>query len=116
MPPWLLPTLVTGVTLLTGALGFIWREIKASEARQEKALHDLQNALAAMEARQREELKASEARQREEMKASEARQREEMRAMEARQREDLKAMEARQREDMREFRNRLMESPVTSQA
>lgn len=96
MPTWLVPTLVTGgLTLLTGALGAIWREIKASEARQQKALQAVQNTLQAMEARQRED----------------------MRAMETRQQEDMRAMETRQREDIRELRSkvdRLMEGPVAA--
>ena len=49
MPSWLLPALLTGgLTVLLGALAVIWAEIKASEARQ-------QDALKAMEARQRED-------------------------------------------------------------
>ena len=52
------PTLVTGgLTLLTGALGAIWRAIKASEARQQKALQAGQHTLQAMEARQREDIR-----------------------------------------------------------
>ncbi|MYG64227.1 MAG: hypothetical protein F4158_06645 [Synechococcus sp. SB0675_bin_7] len=39
------------------ALGVIWREIRASEARQEEDLHDVQNALVSMEARQREDMR-----------------------------------------------------------
>ena len=58
MPAWLVPTLVTGgLTLLTGALGAIWREIKAGEARQQKALQAVQNTLQAMETRQREDIR-----------------------------------------------------------
>ena len=69
MPPWLVPTLVTGgITLLTGALGAIWREIKASEARQQKALQAVQSTLQAMEARQREDMRAMETRQREDIR------------------------------------------------
>ncbi|MCY4055667.1 MAG: hypothetical protein OXF67_07330, partial [Cyanobacteria bacterium MAG CAR4_bin_6] len=85
--------LTGGISLLTGALAVIWAEIKASEVRQ-------QEALKAMEARQREDMKASEVRQQEVLKAMEARQREEMREM----REYMKASEARQREEMREMR------------
>ena len=49
MPSWLLPALLTsGLTVLLGALAVIWAEIKAGEARQ-------QDALKAMEARQRED-------------------------------------------------------------
>jgi len=96
MPTWFVPTLMTGgLTLLTGALGAIWREIKASEARQQKALQAVQDALQAMEARQRED----------------------MRAMETRQREDMRAMETRQREGIRELRSkvdRIMEGPVAA--
>ena len=96
MPPWLVPTLVTGgITLLTGALGAIWREIKTSEARQQKALQAVQSTLQAMEARQRED----------------------MRAMETRQQEDMRAMETRQREDIRELRakvDQLMEGPAAA--
>ena len=87
MPAWLVPTLVTGgLTLLTGALGAIWREIKASEARQQKALQAVQNTLQAMEARQRED----------------------MRAMETRQREDIR--------ELRSKVDRLMEGPVAAKA
>ena len=51
MPPWLLPALLTGgLTVLLGALAVIWAEIKASEARQ-------QDALKAMEVRQREDMR-----------------------------------------------------------
>ena len=58
MPSWLVPTLVTGgITLLTGALGAIWREIKASEVRQQKALQAVQSTLQAMETRQREDMR-----------------------------------------------------------
>ena len=89
--------LTGGISLLTGALAVIWAEIKASEVRQ-------QEALKAMEARQREDMKASEVRQQEVLKAMEARQREDMKASEVRQQEVLKAMEARQREEMREMR------------
>ena len=93
MPSWLFPAALTGgISLLTGALAVIWAEIKASEVRQ-------QEALKAMEARQREDMKASEVRQQEVLKAMEARQREEMREM----REYMKAGEARQREEMREY-------------
>ena len=79
------PILVTGgLTLLTGALGAIWREIKASEARQQKALQAVQNTLQTMESRQREE----------------------MRAMETRQREDIR--------ELRSKVDRLMEGPVAA--
>ncbi len=51
MPSWLLPALLTGgLTVLLGALAVIWAEIKASEARQ-------QDALKAMEVRQREDMR-----------------------------------------------------------
>lgn len=87
MPTWLVPTLVTGgLTLLTGALGAIWREIKASEGRQQKALQAVQDALQAMESRQRED----------------------MRAMETRQREDIR--------ELRSKVDRLMEGPVAAKA
>ena len=51
MPSWLLPALLTGgLTVLLGALAVIWAEIKARAARQ-------QDALKAMEARQREDMR-----------------------------------------------------------
>ena len=44
MPSWLLPVLLTGgLTLLTGALGVIWLEIKASETRTGKRLDELRD-------------------------------------------------------------------------
>ena len=69
MPPWLVPTLVTGgIILLTGALGAIWREIKAGEARQQKALQAVQSTLQAMETRQQENMRAMETPQREDIR------------------------------------------------
>ena len=42
MTSWLLPVLLTsGITLLTAALGVIWVEIKASEARTGKRLDEI---------------------------------------------------------------------------
>ena len=42
MASWLLPVLLTsGITLLTAALGVIWVEIKASEARTGKRLDEI---------------------------------------------------------------------------
>ena len=63
MPSWLLPSLLTGgLTLVASALGVIWAEIKASEARQNKRIDelrgDLKDRLSKLEARQREDNKA----------------------------------------------------------
>ena len=42
MASWLLPVLLTsGITLLTAALGVIWVEIKAGEARTGKRLDEI---------------------------------------------------------------------------
>ena len=55
MPSWLLPALLTGgITLLTSALGVIWLEIKASEARTSKRFDELREDMR----EQRSDLKA----------------------------------------------------------
>lgn len=55
MPSWLLPALLTGgLTLLTSALGMVWLEIKASEARTGKRLDELREDMR----EQRSDLKA----------------------------------------------------------
>lgn len=55
MSSWLLPALLTGgLTLLTSALGVVWLEIKASEARTGKRLDELREDMR----EQRSDLKA----------------------------------------------------------
>ena len=75
LPPGLGEWLQPG--LLTGVLGLLWYEIKASEARQGKRLDELD----ARQGKRIDELRADMKELRADMQASEARQREDNRAL-----------------------------------
>ena len=106
MASWLLPVLLTsGITLLTAALGVIWVEIKAGEARTGKRLDDLRADMKASEARQREDMAQFKA----DVQASEARQREDMAQFKTENREDMAQLKADNRA-LNEKLDRLVES------